>query len=86
MYNLYPDQHVPCASPAGMHAKYLAPSPPPNHQSYRPQLRLSNPGLTSTIAVMTQRLALHDVGPQAEGVAFSEENSHIRAAVVEDIV
>ena len=35
---------------------------------------------------MTQCLALHDVGPQAKGVAFSEEISIIGAAVVVGIV
>ena len=31
-------------------------------------------------------MALHDVGPRAEGVAFSGENSNIGAAVVDGIV
>ena len=34
-------------------------------------------------SLLTRRLAQHDVGRQAEGVAFHEENSHMRAAVVE---
>ena len=57
---------------------------PPAPCSYLPTLfRLRPPACKCNGSLLTQCLAQHNVGQEAEGVAFDEENSHTRAAVVE---
>ena len=56
---------------------------PPPILTYPPLFRSRPPARKCNGSLLTRRLAQHDVGRQAEGVAFHEENSHMRAAVVE---
>ena len=57
---------------------------PPAPCSYLPTLfRSWPPACKCNGSLLTQCLAQHNVGQEAEGVAFDEENSHTRAAVVE---
>ena len=60
---------------------------PPTPCSYLPTLfRSRPPAHKRNGSLLTRHLAQHDVGRQAKGIAFDEENSHTRAAVVEGCI